>query len=151
MTKQELSALPKGTTLFALSRKVSRSGIREVFDVFFISGCERNETIDTAVRYLEHPDVQAIPFALPVSNIARALKGMCSSGARLYWIRIAPEDAKEFHKRAECHASTSINQDNRVGGAFYVNGCGFDRAAAVIQSLSQWATGDPHYFRSERV
>jgi hypothetical protein len=110
MTKQELAALPKGTTLFALSRKVSRTGMREVFDVFCIS-----------------------------------------SPNRLYWIRIAPEDKADFQKRAECYCSTNIDQDNRVGGAFWVNGCGFDRAGAVIESLSTWATGDPQYFRKERV
>jgi hypothetical protein len=111
MTKQELSNLPKGTTLFALSRKVSRSGMREVFDVFF-----------------------------PTED-----------RTRLYWVRISPEDAREFHKRAECHAGTCIADDVRIGGSFYVNGCGFDRAGAVIESLSTWATGDPQYFRKERV
>ena len=121
MTKQELSNLPRGTTLFALSRKVSRSGMREVFDVFYI--------VDQMYGSNEFPEQQ--------------------HGLR--WIRISPEDAKGFHKRAECHASTSIDQDTRIGGNYYVNGCGFDRAGAVIESLSTWATGDPRYFRKERV
>lgn len=34
------------------------------------------ETLQYAAQYLEHPDVVAIPFALPSSNVARALRGI---------------------------------------------------------------------------
>jgi hypothetical protein len=32
------------------------------------------EIMITAVKYVDHPDVRAIPFALPASNVARAMR-----------------------------------------------------------------------------
>ena len=118
MTKAELAVLPKGTQLFVISRKISRSGMRQVFDVFYI---EPNP---------------------------RKVAAGCSS---LRWIRIAREDSKDFHAHAECHATTSIEQDRKLGGTFYVNGCGCNRAQAVVNSLSVWVTGKPGYFRMEAL
>ena len=32
------------------------------------------EALEQAVRYLEHPDVTALPFALPVTNVSRVAR-----------------------------------------------------------------------------
>ena len=115
MKKEELAGLPEHTTLYVISRKISRSGMRQVFDVCYFD--------------------QKAP--------------MGTSAAR--WIRIAREDAKDFHALATCHASTSMDQDRKLGGTFYVNGCGFDRPAEVVESLSTWATGNPRYFHCQML
>ena len=110
MQRNELAVLPEGTMLYVISRKISRSGMRQTFDVCFMN-----------------------PAARPGESAAN-------------WIRIPREDGKEFNDVATCHASLSLDQDRRLGGTFYVNGCGFNRPAEVVESLSRWATGNPSHF-----
>ena len=118
MRKEELAALPEGTTLYVVSRKISRSGMRQTFDVFYMNFREP--------RYGE---------------------GSVSPS----WIRISGTDGKDFNRLATCHASTSLDEDRLLGGSFYVKGCGFNRPAEVVESLSTWATGKPNYFRCELI
>jgi hypothetical protein len=40
---------------------------------------QMHELLKLALKYLEHPDVQAIPFALPASAVAERIRGLSQS------------------------------------------------------------------------
>ena len=124
MKREELAALPEGTTLYCISRKISKSGMRQVFDVFYLTHEESWNSDRCPVHQTNY---------------------------RTNWIRISRDDAKAFSAVATCRASTSWEQDRKLGGTFYVNGCGFNRPAEVVESLSRWATGEDRYFRCEML
>jgi len=122
MTKQELAALPKGTKLFLISRIVSRSGMRQVFDVFYLS---------------------------TVENADEILAGRAVLDPMPRWIRIAGQEQREFNKRFGVHACGSVDEDRRIGGSYYVNGYGYSRSDALVEALSLWGSDNPKHFTCE--
>lgn len=48
-----------------MKQKLTKSEVSEI-----------NHIIQTAADYLSHPDVASLPFALPSTNIARALRNV---------------------------------------------------------------------------
>jgi hypothetical protein len=119
MTKQEIAALPRGTKLFLISRKISRSGMRQVFDVVFFHAPEKEQ------YHVQGEVVTISPQPL--------------------YMRLSGVEAKRFPG----HAAHDINSERRAGGNFWVNGCGFNRAVDLVEDISRWATGDSDYFKCE--
>jgi len=132
MNKLEIAALPRATKLFLVSRKVTRSGMRQVFDVF----------------YLEYQSNGALNMN---ANVTQHCKAWDLAVMRPLWIRLHGVEQTEFNKKSGSHACGSVDEDNRVGGSFYVNGCGFSRSNQLVEDLSAWATGDPTHFVCEAI
>ncbi len=130
MTREELASLPKGTKLFLISRKVSRSGMRQVFDVFYL-------------------EMQSLCADLETAPTSITLNCREMQGLRPLWIRLHGTEQRDFNKRFGVHACGSVDEDGRVGGSFYVNGCGFSRSDELVQSLGTWASDDPKHFICE--
>jgi len=146
MTRQELAALPKGTKLFLVTRKVSRSNMRQVSDVFYLEMCD--------CKRCAVCDGQTICAKCEMCTRCHSHKLNCpgchgTEEMRLRWIRISGQEQREFNKRFGVHACGSVDEDRRVGGSFYVNGCGFSRSDALVEALSIWAANDPKYFTCE--
>lgn len=148
MTRQELAALPKGTKIFLISRKVSRSGMRQVFDVFYFNECDCKHCAKCSGRTICAKCERCTRCHSHRPDCA-GCHGY-SDDRRPYWIRIAGSEQRDFNKRFGVHACGSVDEDRRAfGGSFYVNGCGFSRSDQLVESLSIWATEDPKHFICE--
>lgn len=136
MTKAEIAALPRGTKLFLITRKISRSGMRQVFDVCFFPSASGDLACDCADRswYGEDHDSQC---DMTISE------GLVYPKPR--HLRLSGAEAKAFPG----HAAHNIDSERRAGGNFWVNGCGFNRAIDLVETISSWATGDSSYFKCE--
>jgi hypothetical protein len=120
MTKNEIGSLPQGTKLFIVSRKISRSGMKQVFDVFFIP-------------YESMKENDPRPHWIRLSNKIDG-KG--------------DNEATQFNK-SKCthvHACANTDEDRFHGGSFYATGCGYNRALALVESLGDWAADNSKHF-----
>ena len=58
-----------------------RNEHKSIVDELTAEVVQLEEALKTVLPYISHPDVQAIPFALPASNIERMIRGVIDNAS----------------------------------------------------------------------
>lgn len=98
------------------------------------------EALRTIRKYLAHPDVQAMPFALPASNPLRALDAIIEQGEKEQELTQLPfegkdmENAKSIARAMGYGDSTSYSSSSALVGLFFQGDRAGMREGCIIKT-----------------